>query len=55
MKTIAYFTMKIAPTKISNDENEDFRTYFGGLGVLAGDYFKQATDENLPITFLSIL
>lgn len=55
MKGIAYFTMEIAPAMISNDDSEDFRTYSGGLGVLAGDYFKQATDENRPITFISIL
>lgn len=55
MKNIAYFTMEIAPSVISNDDSEDFRTYSGGLGVLAGDYFKQATDENRPITFISIL
>lgn len=55
MKKIAYFTMEIAPATISNDDTEDFRTYSGGLGVLAGDYFKQATDECRPITFLSIL
>lgn len=55
MKNIAYFTMEIAPAMISNDDSEDFRTYSGGLGVLAGDYFKQATDENRPITFISIL
>lgn len=54
MKKIAYFTMEIAPSKISMD-GKDFRTYSGGLGVLAGDYFKQATDELRPITFLSIL
>lgn len=55
MSNIAYFTMEIAPNLISKDDSEDFRTYSGGLGVLAGDYFKQATDENRPITFISIL
>jgi len=55
MKTIAYFTMEIAPASINEDSSKDFRTYSGGLGVLAGDYFKQATDENRPITFISIL
>lgn len=55
MKSVAYFTMEIAPALISNDDTEDFRTYSGGLGVLAGDYFKQATDEKYPITFISIL
>ena len=55
MKNIAYFTMEIAPAKITTNDSEDFRTYSGGLGVLAGDYFKQATDENRPITFISIL
>lgn len=55
MKNIAYFTMEIAPTLISEDDSKDFRTYSGGLGVLAGDYFKQATDEKRPITFISIL
>lgn len=55
MKNIAYFTMEIAPTLISDDYSKDFRTYSGGLGVLAGDYFKQATDESRPITFISIL
>lgn len=55
MKNIAYFTMEIAPSLISDDDSKDFRTYSGGLGVLAGDYFKQATDEERPITFLSIL
>lgn len=55
MKNIAYFTMEIAPAPISIKNSEDFRTYSGGLGVLAGDYFKQATDEKRPITFLSIL
>jgi len=55
MKKIAYFTMEIAPAAINEDSSKDFRTYSGGLGVLAGDYFKQATDENRPITFVSIL
>jgi glycogen phosphorylase len=55
MKRIAYFTMEIAPASINEDSSKDFRTYSGGLGVLAGDYFKQATDENRPITFISIL
>ncbi|MDD3303683.1 MAG: alpha-glucan family phosphorylase [Clostridia bacterium] len=48
---VAYFTMELAAAKIG----ERFETYSGGLGVLAGDYFKQATEENRPITFLSIL
>jgi starch phosphorylase len=55
MKKVAYFTMEIAPALISDDITKDFRTYSGGLGVLAGDYFKQATDESRPITFISIL
>ena len=55
MKTIAYFTMEIAPAPISKNFLADFRTYSGGLGVLAGDYFNRSTEENRPITFISIL
>jgi len=33
----------------------DFKTYSGGLGILAGDYAKQSFEEGRPITFISIL
>lgn len=47
-KTVAYFTMEIGLCA-------DFKTYSGGLGILAGDYAKQSFEENRPITFISIL
>lgn len=45
---IAYFTMEIA---LAND----IPTYSGGLGVLAGDTMRSATDLELPMVAVSIV
>ncbi len=34
--------------------NSDFKTYAGGLGILAGDYLKAAKDNNLPVIGIGI-
>ena len=39
---IAYFCMEYGL-------NSDFKTYAGGLGILAGDYLKGAKDLDLPL------
>lgn len=45
--TVAYLCMEFA---VSND----IKTYAGGLGILAGDYLKGASEENLPIIGVGI-
>lgn len=44
---IAYFSMEYGL-------NSDFKTYAGGLGILAGDYLKGAKDMNLPLVGIGI-
>ncbi len=44
---IAYFCMEYGL-------DSNFKTYAGGLGILAGDYIKGAKDDNLPITAIGI-
>ncbi|MGN6567943.1 MAG: alpha-glucan family phosphorylase, partial [Flavipsychrobacter sp.] len=45
---IAYFCMEYG--LINN-----LKIYSGGLGILAGDYLKEASDRNLPITGIGLL
>jgi len=45
---IAYFSMEIAL-------RNDIPTYSGGLGVLAGDTMRSATDLNLPMVAVSLV
>ncbi len=47
-EVIAYFSMEFAFT-------ESLPTYSGGLGVLAGDHLKSASDLGLPIVGVSLL
>ena len=42
MSTVAYFSMEFAL-------HEEFPSYSGGLGVLAGDFLKGAHDLGLPV------
>ena len=44
---IAYFCMEYGL-------NSDFKTYAGGLGILAGDYMKGAKDLNLPLVGIGL-
>jgi len=44
---VAYFCMEYA---LQND----FKTYAGGLGILAGDYLKGAKDHGFPIVGIGI-
>ncbi len=45
---VAYFCMEYAL-------NNDFKTYAGGLGILAGDYLKGANDYGFPIIGIGLL
>ncbi|MFA9397561.1 MAG: alpha-glucan family phosphorylase [Clostridiaceae bacterium] len=45
---VAYFSMEYGL-------NSDFKTYAGGLGILAGDYIKGAKEFNYPIVSIGIL
>jgi len=45
---IAYFSMEYGL-------HESIKTYSGGLGVLAGDFLKQASDDNLNMTGIGLL
>lgn len=47
-KVIAYFSMEFGL-------HEDFKTYSGGLGILAGDVLKAAKDGNHPMVGVGIL
>ena len=47
-KRIAYFTMEIAL-------RSDISTYSGGLGVLAGDHAKAASDLGVPMVAIGLL
>lgn len=44
---VAYFCMEYAV-------RNDVKIYAGGLGILAGDYMKEACDENYPVTGIGI-
>ena len=46
--TIAYFSMEYGLTEI-------LKIYSGGLGVLAGDYLKEASDCNIDLTAVGFL
>ncbi len=46
--TIAYFSMEYGMTEI-------LKIYSGGLGVLAGDYLKEASDSNVDMTAVGFL
>ncbi len=48
LPTVAYFTMEIGLS-------EAFPLYAGGLGVLAGDYLKTASDLDIPLIGVSLL
>lgn len=47
MPTVAYFCMEYGL-------DATFRTYAGGLGILAGDYLKGARDYNCPVIGIGI-
>ena len=46
--SIAYFSMEYGLTHV-------LKIYSGGLGVLAGDYLKEASDSNVPLTAVGFL
>lgn len=46
-ETVAYFCAEFALSS-------DMPTYIGGLGVLSGDYIKEASDRNFPIVGISL-
>jgi len=48
MPHVAYFSMEFGL-------HNTLKTYSGGLGVLAGDYLKEASDENKPMTGIGLL
>jgi alpha-glucan phosphorylase-like protein len=45
---IAYFSMEFGL-------HESIRTYSGGLGILAGDYLKQASDSNVNMVGIGLM
>lgn len=47
LPNVAYFCMEYGL-------ESNFKTYAGGLGILAGDYLKGAKDDNLPLVALGI-
>lgn len=47
-RNIAYFSLEFGI-------HESIRIYSGGLGVLAGDHLKSASDLNVPLTGVSLL
>ncbi len=47
-KQIAYFSMEYGL-------NENVKIYSGGLGVLAGDFLKQASDDNVDMVGIGLL
>ncbi|MEK7164112.1 MAG: hypothetical protein AAB768_03155, partial [Patescibacteria group bacterium] len=47
-RPIAYFCAEYAFDK-------NVSTYAGGLGVLAGDYLKEASDQNLPVVAVGLM
>ncbi|MFR9578440.1 MAG: alpha-glucan family phosphorylase [Rikenellaceae bacterium] len=48
MPTIAYFSMEYGL-------HSSLKIYSGGLGVLAGDYLKEASDRNTPMVAVGLL
>lgn len=46
--SVAYFSMEYGLTHV-------LKTYSGGLGVLAGDYLKEASDSNVRLTAVGLL
>ena len=48
LPSIAYFSMEYGITNI-------LKIYSGGLGVLAGDYIKEASDMNIDLTAVGLL
>ena len=46
--SVAYFSMEYGLTDI-------IKIYSGGLGVLAGDYLKEASDSNIDMTAIGLL
>ncbi len=48
MPSISYFSMEYG---IHNS----LKTFSGGLGLLAGDYLKEASDYNIPMTGIGLL
>jgi len=46
--SIAYFSMEYGLTNI-------LKIYSGGLGILAGDYLKEASDSNIDLTAVGLL
>ncbi|HOQ75226.1 MAG TPA: alpha-glucan family phosphorylase [Thermoclostridium sp.] len=48
LKSVAYFCMEYGI-------ESDVRLYAGGLGILAGDYMKEAFDQGYPIVGIGIL
>jgi starch phosphorylase len=47
-ETIAYFSMEIAL-------GDEIPTFSGGLGVLAGDFLKSASDLGLPVVGVTLV
>ena len=48
LPSVAYFSMEYGMTDV-------IRIYSGGLGVLAGDYIKEASDRNIDLTAIGFL
>jgi len=48
MPSIAYFSMEYGL-------HNSLKTFSGGLGLLAGDYLKEASDYNIPLTGVGLL
>jgi phosphorylase/glycogen(starch) synthase len=48
MPTISYFSMEYGL-------HNSLKTFSGGLGLLAGDYLKEASDYNIPMTGVGLL
>jgi len=46
--TVAYFSMEYGI-------HATLKIYSGGLGILAGDYLKEASDKNVPLTAVGLL
>ena len=46
--SVAYFSMEYGLTNV-------LKIYSGGLGVLAGDYLKEASDSNIDLTAVGFL
>ncbi len=48
MPTVAYFSMEFGL-------HSSLKIYSGGLGILAGDYIKEASDRNVPMAAVGLL